>query len=411
MSTFAFDVVSRGLSAIATVLFIRALRVDSFAYVVLFLTFGQFAGSALTGGLRTRYIRVEAERVSRGLEEKTGFAIALGASIFLVAASAIVGLAVISVVGIEGSFEEHALLVGLVSAFTAGHASVELAMFHHQAHLSFQRAGIIGVGRGAAMMGVALAAAVGLLDSGPSIAAWLAGTVGLVGLCACLPLVRETMDGHAGSEGRFGFGPESGWLTVYYLASAGFAYANVFVVAALLDDEALASFGAATRYAAIVLGPVPALIAVLRVRTSQHDVVDSSELQASMLIGWVKRAIVPVGAGLGAAAVAAPFVIPLIDDGRYPDSIPVFQLLLVTAFVNYILLPAPNLLQSQRRYRLLALLFTVFLVVDLAAAAAAAELGGVVGVAVVVATVGAAEVFVTAYLAIRTRPPQPELVT
>ncbi|HYP49192.1 MAG TPA: hypothetical protein VEQ61_11190, partial [Thermoleophilaceae bacterium] len=270
MSTFVLDVVSRGLSAIATVLFIRALSVDSFAYVVLFLTFGQFAGSALTGGVRTRYIRVEAERVSRGLEEKTGFAVALGASMVLVFATSLLGLAGVSIVGIEGTFGEHALLIALVAAFTAGHASVELAMYHHQAHLAFQRAGLVGVGRGAAMLAVAVAASAGVLESGEAIAAWLAGTVGAVALVACLPLVRSTLGGQATSEGRFGFGRESGWLTVYYLASAGFAYTNVFVVAALLDDAALASFGAATRYAAIVLGPVPALIAVLRVRTSQH---------------------------------------------------------------------------------------------------------------------------------------------
>ncbi|HEU5142017.1 MAG TPA: hypothetical protein VFU04_02555, partial [Solirubrobacterales bacterium] len=76
MSTLGLNVLARGLSAIATVLLVRSLSVDSFAYVVLFLNVGQFAGSALTGGIRERYMRVEAERVSRGSSEQTGFALA-----------------------------------------------------------------------------------------------------------------------------------------------------------------------------------------------------------------------------------------------------------------------------------------------------------------------------------------------
>jgi O-antigen/teichoic acid export membrane protein len=207
---------------------------------------------------------------------------------------------------------------------------------------------------------------------------------------------RAALGGH--------FGPEAAWLTVYYLASAGFAYANVFVVASLLDDEAIASYGAATRYLAIVLGPVPALLAVIRVRTSQHDVVDSTQVQTKMLLGWIKRTILPAGAAVVIAALAAPLLIPVLDRGNYPDSIPIFQLLMIPALVIYMTMPAASMLMAQRRYRTLAAIYAVALAVEIAAAVLAAILGGVIAVAATAAVVGAAEASAVALIAIRIPP-------
>lgn len=403
VSTFSLDVFGRGLSALATVLFIRSLGVESFAYLVLFLTAGQFAGGALTGGIRTRYLRAEAERVSRGKQEATGFALALATGLGLIAA--VGGVFFLAASFIAGADEEFILLATL---FTAGHASIELAMFHHQAHLRFAKGGMIGVARSASLLAVATAATVGAISSGPAVAGAAALSVAAVAVTACAPLVRQTIAVPARAALGGHFGHEAAWLTVYYLASAGFAYANVFVVAALLDDEAIASYGAATRYLAIVLGPVPALLAVIRVRTSQQDVVDSTNVQTNMLLGWIKRTIVPAGAMVGIAALAAPFAIPLLDDGNYPDSIPIFQLLMISALVIYTTMPSASMLMAQRRYRTLAMIYAVALAIEVAAGVVAAELAGVIAVAATAAVVGAGEASTVAMVAMRIPPPAEE---
>lgn len=401
VSTFSFDVLARGLSAVATVMFIRSLGVGSFAYVVLFLNLGQFTGSALTGGVRMRYMRVEAERVSRGKSEKTGFALAWGASMALVVAAAALCIAAASIAGVGGSHADRAVFVGVVAAFTVGNASIELAMYHHQAHLAFSRAGRIGLYRSAAILVIAAVVTAGLLDSGPAVAAWTAAAVLSVAAVACWPLVLDTWGARAAAAARGDFGRESAWLTVYYLTSAGFAYASIFVAAALLDDAAVASYGAALRYTAIVLGPTPALLAVLRIRTSQRNVVDSTEVQRGMMVNWIKRSTIPLAVVLGAAAVLAPVLIPVIDEGRYPDSIAVFQLLLVGALFICATLPSVNLLMTQRRYRLLAGVFAVALVIQVAAVALAAEIGGVVALSGATTAVQAGEASFVAYLATR----------
>lgn len=404
-STLGLDVISRGLSAIATVLFIRSLDVDDFALVVLFLNVGQFAGGALTGGIRMRYMRAEAERVSRGDPRPTSFALAWAASLALVLGATTLCLAALGLLGAEGPGPGWPAFVGLTAVFTAGHASIELAMYHHQANLSFVRAGLIGISRSAAILAVAIAAAAGALDSGTAIVAGAALAVLGAAAVVCVPLAWRTLREHGVATIRGDFGRESGWLTVYYLLSAGFSYASIFTVAALLDDEAVASFGAALRYIAIVLGPTPALLAILRVRTSQQDIVDSAVAQTRMLTSWIRRAIVPVVGLLGLAIAAGPLLIPIVDGGRYPDSVPIFQLLLVGAMFAYITMPGPNLLMSQRRFRLLAGFYAVALVVLVAAVGIAAELAGVVAVAAATAAVRATETSALAFLATRVRRP------
>jgi len=403
VSTFSLDVVGRGLSAIATVMFIRVLGVESFAYLVLFLTVGQFAGGALTGGVRTRYLRAEAERVSRGHEQATGFALALLTGLGLIAATGMVFLAGVSLVG--AGDQEFVLLATL---YTAGHASVELAMYHYQAHLRFTRGGSVGVTRSISLLVVALLSTIGVISSGPAVAGAAAGGVVAVAAIACFPLIRQTIAVPARSALGGHFGSESAWLTLYYLASAGYAYANVFVVASLLNDEAVASYGAAIRYLAIVLGPVPALLAVLRVRTSQHDVVDSTEVQTNMLLSWIKQTILPAGAAVAIAAAAAPFFIPLLNSDNYPDTVPIFQLLMIAALVIYVTMPGASMLMAQRRYRTLANIYAVALVIEVVAAVVAAKLGGVIAVAATAAVIGSGEASAVAIVALRIRTPVEE---
>lgn len=400
VSTFVLDVLGRGFSALATIFFIRALDTNSFAYLVLFLNIGQFAGAALTGGIRMRYMRTEAERVSRGEENETGFGLAIASSLLLVLT---VGTLAVAGVAIAGGAETGSslLFVALTAAYTGGYAVVELGIYHHQAHLSFARAGWIGVGRGTALIVVAIAAVAGFIDSGPVTAGAVAGATCLVGAIVCAPMLRQGADSLLGGGVSREFGRESAWLTLYYLASAGFAYADIFIVAGFLDDEAVASYGAALRYIAIVLGPLPSLLAVMRVRTAQSDVIDSAAAQADMLRNWLKRTILPVTALIGVAAAAAPFAIPLLDGGRYPDSILIFEFMLVPALINFTTLPSSALLMTQKRYPLLATIYVSLLAVQLAAAGGVATVAGVIAVSAVACAVAAIEPVIVAIVADR----------
>jgi O-antigen/teichoic acid export membrane protein len=397
-STFALEMVSRGLSALTLVILLRALDVPDFAFIVLLLNVGNFLGSAATGGVRLRYTQVEAERISRGHEDSSAFHSALLTGTWLVLVAATLGYLGATLLGIS-SGGERAIFGAVAVGFTVATAAVEMSIFHYQAQLAFFRAGVVRILRSLVLFVPAVAAAVGILHSGAAVGAGLAGCLGILALAVAVPPALGTRGATRGKEGRYGFGRETAALTLYSLASAGWAYLDLFLVAALLDNVAVAAYGAALRYVAIVVGPVPAMVSVLRVRTVQKDLLDSDEAQVAMMRRWARQTALPGAVILGLGAVAAIWAIPFIDGGRYPDSVPIFQVMLVTAFVQFVTLPNSSLLVAQRRYTLLAAINAIAIAVNVAIAIAAAAAVGVVGIAAAGASVAFAQVLTVSWYA------------
>jgi O-antigen/teichoic acid export membrane protein len=404
VSTFVLDVVARGMSALTLILLLRTLAVGDFAFVVLLLNVGNFLGSASTGGIRLRYARVEAERVSRGHEQPSAFHATLVTGSAVILAAGVLGLVAGSALNI-GSSHERLAFVAIATVFALGNTAVEMAAFHYQAQLAFLRAGLIQVVRSALLLTVAVVTTAGLLESGEMVGIYFSISVILLGLVVAAPLAMATRGAEHDTEGRFGFSRETTALTLYSMASAGWAYLDLFLVAALLDDTAVAAYGAALRYLSVVMGPVPALVSVLRVRTAQSDMIDSSEAQIAMMKRWAKQTALPTTLILGFAAIAAIWAIPLIDGGRYPDSVPIFQVLMLAALVQFITLPNPSLLITQQRYTSLAWVNMAAVGLNVLAATVAAELFGVVGIAVAGTLVTIGQVTTVALLA--ANPPSP----
>ncbi|MGI8660804.1 MAG: lipopolysaccharide biosynthesis protein [Thermoleophilaceae bacterium] len=400
-STFLLDVIARGLSAVTTVVLLRALSVGDFAFVILLLNAAQFLTSAATGGLRLRYTRMEAERVSRGLPGRSSFYLTIRGGAALVVMAGLLGFAGASVLGLGDSAGQRAALALLGVGYTLGHASVELAVFHHQAQLAFTRGGRISIARSSVVLAVAVAAAFGALQSGPEVGVALMIGVGCLALVASGPLAWSTRRSVADKEGRFGFGRESGALTLYSLASAGWTYGSIFLVAALLDDVGVAAFGAAQRYGSIITGPIPALVSVLRVRTAQEDFVDSDRAQRDFMVSWARRSWLPVVAVVGVAAIAAPFAIPIVDGGKYPLSVPVFEVLLLGVVVKLINLPNVNLLITQKRYTLVAWVNAAALAAMVGGTIAIAGPLGVVGITGVATAIAFVQMSALTYFALR----------
>jgi O-antigen/teichoic acid export membrane protein len=403
-STLGFNVIARGLSAITLVVLLRALPTEDFAFIVLMLNVGQFLGGAATGGLRLRYARLEAERVSRGEDEPSAFHSTLMTGSALVVGVAIVGFLIATILDIGQGSGERITFALLGTGFTLASASVEMAIYHYQAQLAFVRAGVIEVLRNGLILVVAVVAWAGVLDSGDGVGLGFDVTLGVLALATSLPVALATRGAVRGKDGRFGFGKETVALTFYSLASAGWAFLDIFLVAALLDATAVASYGAALRYMSLVTGPVPALIAILRVRTSQHDMVDSRYAQREMLNRWFRQTFWPAAVLIGSAAVASIWLIPVLDNGRYPESVPIFQIFLALAFVQYVVLPATGLLIAQKRYSTIGWVNVVAVVVNVAAAVIAAPTVGVIGVAICGSSIGIGQTLAVVYLAIRSNP-------
>lgn len=409
-STLGFNVIARGMSAVTLVILLRALPTEDFAFIVLLLNVGQFLGGAATGGLRLRYARLEAERVSRGEDEPSAFHTTLVIGSVLVVGVALLGFLIASILGVGDGPGERIRFVLLGTGFTLASASVEMVIYHYQAQMAFVRAGIIEVLRNGLILLVAVVAWAGAFDTGDGVGLGFDLTLGVLAAITSLPLAWSTRGATRGKDGRFGFGRETTALTFYSLASAGWAFLDIFLVAGLLDATAVASYGAALRYMSFVTGPMPALITILRVRTSQHDMVDSRHAQREMLNRWFRQTFWPAAVVIGVSAVASIWLIPVLDDGRYPDSVPIFQIFLALAFVQYIVLPATGLLIAQKRYSTIGWVNVVAVAVNVGAALVAAPTVGVIGVAICGSSIGIAQTLTVVWLAVRSNPgPEPPL--
>ncbi len=383
-TTFALDLITSAIGAAGVVVLIRGLSVSSYAYTTLFLTFAQFAGSAASGGVRTRYLREEAERVSRLGQEppESGFLDSLLKGSLLILVLGLCAAPVAGTVGLSSDFGGGITLIFTATAFALGYAALELAVAHYQARRRFLRAGILRVFRATVLLAASLAITL-LSESVLSISVWFVASMTAVGLVAIAPIARRSLTRAAGFLRRTRFTSEELWLSWYYVFSAGFAYVDVVVAGSLLSKHAVATLGASLRYLAIVLAAVPALGAVLRVRTSQADLVDSLDNQRDMVLIWLRRATLPAGFLTGIAIVIAPYLIPVVDGGRYPKSIVTFQIFLIIAMTAYLTAPVANILMAQRRYAVLAWIYSVGLLVNLIGDIAVARRFGVVGIAVV----------------------------
>jgi O-antigen/teichoic acid export membrane protein len=382
-TTFALDLVAKAIAATTVVVLIRGLSVSSYAYVTLFLTIAQFAGSAAGGGVRTRYLREEAERLSRGGRadrEEAFFGSLLKGTVLIVAIGAC-AVPLVWSLGVGSEFGATGL-VAYATVFAAGFSAAELAIARYQARRRFAAAGAVSVTRAAAL----LAASVMILVTSEKVAVisvWLVGSAAVVAVVAVGSVALRSGSGPLRHLSWSSFNREETWLSLYYVAAAGFAYVDVLVAAALLSKHEVATLGASLRYLAIIESPIPALGAVLRVRTSQMDLIDSPASQRAMVVTWLKRTALPAAGLMCVVLVLAPLVIPQIDGGKYPDSVPVLQIFLATALGAYLTAPSVSILMAQRRYGFLAAVYLVGLSVNLVGDVAVAPRFGVIGIALV----------------------------
>jgi O-antigen/teichoic acid export membrane protein len=385
-ATLGLDVLARALGAVTLVVLVRGLPVAGFAQYALLLAFVGVAGGAAGGGVRMRYVRLTAERDSRGLPDsaRPSFSGALATTLALMLALAAIALLATEAVALAGTSPYGRVLVLTAGAYAVGAAASELAIAHWQALRRFALAGCVSVLRAVTVLAVAVLVVETPLgrSSDSTLLAFAAGMLAF-GLAASVPMIRADVAARRFTVRALWVGREERWLTAYYVAGAGFAYVDILVAGALLSDTQIATLGATLRYVSLALGAFPALNAILKVRTSQVDVVDSLAVQRDMLIGWLRRAALPSAAVLLAGVALGPSVIALIDGGRYPGSRVAFQVFLAMVVATYMTAPAVNMLITQLRSAWLAKAVTIALVVNLAGDLLVARPFGVTGIAVV----------------------------
>src|SRR5436190_8210608 len=217
-ATLGLDLVTKVLAAASVIVLVRGLSVSHYPYTTLFLTFAQFAGGAATGGVRTRYLREEAERISRASTAKRegAFAAAFLKSTILLLVAGAIAVPVAELVGLGQEFGGGTYLVVFSTLFAVGFAATELTMAHYQAQKRFFTAGILSVVRGAALVVASLMIVV-TSETYASIGLWFVAAMLGVGVATAAPIAHASLSNVRGAFRLARFDREETWLSLYYV--------------------------------------------------------------------------------------------------------------------------------------------------------------------------------------------------
>jgi len=156
------------------------------------------------------------------------------------------------------------------------------------------------------------------------------------------------------------FRNEYKFLFGYFFFLALFAQTDVFCLRYFSDDLQLATYGAGYRYYSLLilgLGSVKVvLFPAIKTAKSKNDIKNIYSEYAKIV-----KVVVPL---ILVGAYLAGWIMPLIDEGKYPASIWVFRILSFSAVVSLFLSPHAELLHANKKFAFLFKLMFVSLVLN-----------------------------------------------
>ncbi|MBX9903494.1 MAG: polysaccharide biosynthesis C-terminal domain-containing protein [Burkholderiales bacterium] len=349
---FSADLASKILLGLTWLLLIRYLPPEEFALLTLATSVATVASQMLGSSINRIYI-LDSSSTSNGGPGPL--------VLFQAGALLLLGIAGLP---FSGALPGTAYMLTVLLAL--GMLLSDFGKTMYQKQLKFSAFSFIELARSAV---VSAALIVLLMQFGAGIRAWqvIAVQAAALGMLSLIVIsrhldLRETLDLRRGIDLlRPVFGNGHGYLFAYFFALAFFSQVDIFLIKVLSDQETLASFGSAARYYQLLSLALGAVHAVF-LPTMQHL---ATRQALDEFFGRHFRMLLVFAPVVGVCALAAPWVLPWIDLGRYPDAVPTFQILCLSVIISFAFSPHVNLVFTHRRFRFLLLLIVVALVVNI----------------------------------------------
>ena len=149
---------------------------------------------------------------------------------------------------------------------------------------------------------------------------------------------------------------ECGWLLLYRFILELFCQMDVFMLSRYASDTDVADYGVAQKYQALALSVLPALLALMRVKSAKREYAQSAKKRKEFTTKWIRLTAPWIIVFTIIGIIVSPFVFPLLNGAKYNDSIPLFQIMLVGIGISYIFSPNTPILMSAKRFPTLCLL-------------------------------------------------------
>jgi O-antigen/teichoic acid export membrane protein len=370
------EVLAKCLLAAMGIVLVRGMKVEDYATYTIAMAGIGLIGQALSSSVNRVYVLSEREAHLTGFrnEEETaaGFwALQMGIVCLLA-----------TIIGCVLAWRwEFWLAVWMVMAS----CSAEFAKAYHQRKQSFARFSLLEVSRASLCLGgvgvVSLFA--GSISMGQALTMQAAALtfVFMVGLAHVWPKWRRVAWSRVGQL-MFEVlrGPQR-WLLAHALCITVLLQLDVAMLRYWCDDLQVATFGAALRFAALISLALNAVHIVLLPSANSLRV----PAARTALIHQHRRTLPLFVLGVVLTTFALHVVIPLIDGGKYPDSMLCFNVLAASSIVGFAFSPYFHVLAAQGEYRFLALIALAGIFVDFLANSLLVPHKGAIGAALSVA--------------------------
>lgn len=337
---FSCSLLSQVIMGVVGLLIIRFMGQTEYARVTLALSVVAAASQMLSAGFNRIYL---VSREEMGLADQASEF--LGLQLLVLGCVVVLSLPAIGWLGALYPFAAALLLARCLADY---------AQTVFQQELRFLRYGLVMLGQSLAV----LATLIGLLVClGSQLKAWHVLLLQAVALAAVFVVnvaprlsLGRVLDLTKAS--RLAWGLLQGkhvYLFAYFSVLAVLAQIDVWVLHIMTDDVSLATYGTAFRYFSLLMLALASVHAVLL------PYIQRVETLAELNIIYAKHrrmlaVFVPVVIG---GSWLAQWVIPWIDQGRYPQVVPVFWILAAMAVVSFALSPHVNLLLRLGDFRYL----------------------------------------------------------
>ncbi len=168
------------------------------------------------------------------------------------------------------------------------------------------------------------------------------------------------------------------YLFGYYAILAFFSQLDIFMLRIMTSDIELATYGSAFRYYSLLLlalGSVKVVfLPLIQGVTNANELKSIFHMHRKMLL--VFGPVVLIGAW------ASQWIIPWIDMGKYPNAIPVFRILAVSAIISFAFSPYSTLILRFEEFKFLFLLISVTLLLNVGLNIILIEMLGAIGAAI-----------------------------
>ena len=356
-----FDIISKLLMAVATIVIVRLLSIDEYAIYTKFHSISVLSTTIIGTGLALAYVRFAAEKVSRGQDNSFGL---FKLCSLLVCLATIISFIAIPI--INKSFNTT-FFISIISLIYGGVLALnKMNQSYFQVDERFSTSGIItNIKNITLCLGVAvLPIFFSNITATQTIYATIISAI-IAYLIGYIYISKNSTTQTFSSDKSLlqALFKESWWLIIYSLLVCLFDQGCVIIMSHIASIEDIAIYGVASKYYALMLTFLSSLMTVLRIRTSNQSMVDSKDNRKAFVLNWIKRVWWIAGAVCLCTILVSRPVLTLLNGNEYIDAVPVFNILVIGVFIGYIFAPNVAVMMSAKRYKeLCALAFISFII-------------------------------------------------